>query len=184
MEDAYKISNKEKNLLELLTKIVLNSVDENGSDILVGKYNKEKAISLSREKNSFDKLCRSNINSEPDLEISLSKYTIHDKEYYHIGICSNKDKYLEEDKDIVQNVSDDKISENKKINVSDRQLEILKLIKNNPFIRYDEIKEALGLSKGTISIEIKVLKRLKILERVGTIDGKWIINKSLLSVQL
>lgn len=55
---------------------------------------------------------------------------------------------------------------------------ILKLIKENPFISYDEIAKLLKKSRATISRNIAELKKQGILERVGSDkNGKWQIKK-------
>lgn len=186
MDNTYKISNRRKELIGLLSNIIIDCADKNGTDILLGKFNKENDTNIKREKEEFDKICNNNITTEPEFQISLYKYKIKEKDYYHICMCSNDDikSIINREKtDISKNnkLDKDKIEKKEKIILTDRQIEIIEIVRKNPYIKYDDLKEILGISKGTICTEIRLLKRLKILERIGTNDGKWIINKMVIS---
>ena len=58
--------------------------------------------------------------------------------------------------------------------VNDTVNSILKLIKENPFISYDEIAKSLKKSRATVSRNIAELKKRGIIERIGADkNGKW-----------
>ena len=58
--------------------------------------------------------------------------------------------------------------------VNDTVNSILKLIKENPFISYDEIAKSLKKSRATVSRNIAELKKRGLLERIGADkNGRW-----------
>lgn len=185
MKNTYNINNSEMELVGLLSKVILDSVEKNGTDILLGKYN---VANIKNEKEEFDKICRNGISVEPELQLSMSKYIMNNKEYYHIEIGRNlnSNKNIFHDDETLKNITkkDTKKKHKKeiesKIKLTDRQCELIKIIEKNPYIKYEKISDLIGVSKGTICIDIKLLKKIKILEREGTNNGKWIINKALI----
>ncbi len=61
--------------------------------------------------------------------------------------------------------------------VNDTVNSILKLIKENPFISYDEIAKSLKKSRATVSRHIAELKKQGLLERIGADkNGKWLVK--------
>lgn len=59
------------------------------------------------------------------------------------------------------------------IELTERQLEIMKLIKQNNKIAYREIAERLGINNSAVQTHIKKLKEKGVLNRVGGTRGYW-----------
>lgn len=87
---------------------------------------------------------------------------------------------VSDDEERIIPVKDDKISDkiNDKIKLSDRQTQLLKVLRTNPNVTLPALANSLSLSESTISREIKAMKGLGVsIEREGSKKtGKWIIE--------
>ncbi len=67
-------------------------------------------------------------------------------------------------------------SNNKKIYLTDRQREIIDLIKQNPKIGYRSIAAVLDINPSAVLKHLENLKKLGVIERIGGTRGYWKIN--------
>lgn len=64
------------------------------------------------------------------------------------------------------------------INLTDRQLEIIEIIKNNAKVSRKEISEKVGINESAIQKHIDILKEKGALVRIGKTRGHWEITKT------
>ncbi|QCI27746.1 winged helix-turn-helix transcriptional regulator [Caminibacter pacificus] len=62
------------------------------------------------------------------------------------------------------------------IYLSDRQKDIIDLIKQNPKISYRKMAEILDIADSAVKKHLEKLKKLGVIERVGGTRGYWKVN--------
>ncbi|WP_456488795.1 winged helix-turn-helix transcriptional regulator [Caminibacter pacificus] len=62
------------------------------------------------------------------------------------------------------------------IYLSDRQKDIIDLIKQNPKIGYRKIAEILDINPSAVLKHLEKLKKLGVIERIGGTRGYWKVN--------
>ena len=66
---------------------------------------------------------------------------------------------------------------NKPVNLNQFQGQIFNCLKENPYITYDELSEKLKKGRNTIRLNIKKLKALNFVERIGSDKkGHWLVK--------
>ncbi|MBA7540311.1 hypothetical protein ES705_32607 [subsurface metagenome] len=70
----------------------------------------------------------------------------------------------------------DKLIEKEKNNLSDKQIQLLQLVHKKPSITISDLSTQIGISNTAIDKNIKKLKELNILKRVGNDrEGNWVV---------
>lgn len=68
---------------------------------------------------------------------------------------------------------------NESLNLGERAIQILDIIKSNPSVTASEIAEKIGISKRATEKHLSKLKSAGILDRIGSDkSGQWIIKSS------
>ena len=68
-------------------------------------------------------------------------------------------------------------SVNTPVNLSQLQYQIFNCLKETPYITYDELAEKLKKNRDTIRLNIKKLKTLNLIERIGSDKkGHWLVK--------
>jgi len=100
--------------------------------------------------------------NEPIIEV--------DENWFSITFERDVQKYLQTNTPVNTHV-------NTPVNLSQLQYQILNCLKENPYITYDEFAEKLKKNRDTIRLNIKKLKTLNLIERIGSDKkGHWLVK--------
>ncbi len=66
-----------------------------------------------------------------------------------------------------------------KFELSDLEIKVLKIIKDNPYIKVEEIAKTIYFSFSYVKLVIHSLKQKGIIERIGGRGGYWFIRNSI-----
>ena len=99
-----------------------------------------------------------------------------DENWFSITFERDLQKYLKTDTPENKPVNE---PVNEPVNLNQLQYQIFNCLKENPYITYDELVEKLKKGRNTIRLNIKKLKELNLIERIGADKtGHWRVKST------